>query len=156
MTNAEELHHAVTELVRVYQFRDRDRICCYDISVTQCYALESLATSGPQRLGALAERMRLDKSTMSRVVQTLIRKSYAGQASDKGDARATVVQITASGRRLYNKIEKELVAQQEAVLKDLDPRIRGDVAEVIRRLARAAQERFEAGVSVGKGAACAC
>src|SRR5688500_8387945 len=31
-----ELRRALSELVRVYQFRDRDRICCYDISVSQC------------------------------------------------------------------------------------------------------------------------
>jgi SAM-dependent methyltransferase len=29
------LYAALSDLVRVYQFRDRDRICCHDISVTQ-------------------------------------------------------------------------------------------------------------------------
>jgi hypothetical protein len=38
--DAETFHAALSELVRVYQFRDRDRICCHDVSVTQCYALE--------------------------------------------------------------------------------------------------------------------
>ena len=38
---------AVVDLVRVYQFRDRDRICCHDISVTQCHALEALVEHGP-------------------------------------------------------------------------------------------------------------
>ena len=46
---AEELQAAIADLVRVYQFRDRDRICCYDISVTQCYALETLVNAGPLR-----------------------------------------------------------------------------------------------------------
>src|SRR6476646_7457918 len=65
------LHEAVADLVRVYQFRDRDRICCHDVSVTQCYALETLVEHGPLRLSALAERLFLDKSTTSRVVSTL-------------------------------------------------------------------------------------
>src|SRR5262245_19696817 len=38
--DAEALHAAVSDLVRIYQLRDRNQICCYDISVTQCYALE--------------------------------------------------------------------------------------------------------------------
>ena len=71
--DAEALQSAVSSLVRIYQFRDRNRICCHDISVTQCYALEALVEQGPLRLGALAERMHLDKSTTSRVVQTLVR-----------------------------------------------------------------------------------
>jgi hypothetical protein len=41
------LYEALSDLLRVYQFRDRDRICCHDISVTQCYALESLVREGP-------------------------------------------------------------------------------------------------------------
>ena len=57
------------------QFRDRDRICCHDISVTQCYALETLVQQGPVRLSGLAERLFLDKSTTSRVVSTLVRKN---------------------------------------------------------------------------------
>ena len=44
--DAEALQGALSELIRVYQFRDRDRICCHDISVTQCYVLESLAREG--------------------------------------------------------------------------------------------------------------
>ena len=43
---AEELHAALSALIRVYQFRDRDRICCHDVSVTQCYALEALVKLG--------------------------------------------------------------------------------------------------------------
>ena len=71
---------AVADLVRVYQFRDRDRICCHDISVTQCYALETLVEHGPLRLSALADRLFLDKSTTSRVVGTLVKKGYVEQA----------------------------------------------------------------------------
>ena len=33
--DALDLHEAVADLVRVYQFRDRDRICCHDVWVTQ-------------------------------------------------------------------------------------------------------------------------
>ena len=39
--DSEDLYEALNQLVRVYQFRDRDRICCYDVSVTQCYAIET-------------------------------------------------------------------------------------------------------------------
>jgi hypothetical protein len=41
-----DLYAALSDLVRLYQFRDRDTICCHDISVTQCYALQALARGG--------------------------------------------------------------------------------------------------------------
>ncbi len=84
--DAEALYEALNQLVRVYQFRDRDRICCYDVSVTQCYAVETLVKQGPLRLQALAEEMFLDKSTASRVVDTLERKGYVSRVEDQKTA----------------------------------------------------------------------
>lgn len=152
--DAVELHEAISHLVRVYQFRDRDRICCYDISVTQCYALESLAQQGALRSQALADLLKLDKSTITRVVDALVRKGYVLRRRDAEDSRALALEITASGRELYEKIHRQLIQQQAELLADLDPETRGAAAAVIRRLAIAAEARFDSGVSVGEGCAC--
>src|SRR3954463_7100045 len=125
--DAAALHAAVSELVRVYQFRDRDRICCHDISVTQCYALEMLVEHGPMRLSGLVERLFLDKSTTSRVVSALVKKGYVEQRPDAGDGRATALHVTASGKRLYRRITDDLIEQQHRLLEDLDPEVRDGV-----------------------------
>jgi MarR family 2-MHQ and catechol resistance regulon transcriptional repressor len=151
---AEALQAAVADLVRVYQFRDRDRICCHDISVTQCHALEALVENGPMRLSELTERLFLDKSTTSRVVHTLVKKGYVEQRPDAADGRATALHPTARGRRLCERITDDLVEQHKQLLQDLDPEIRAGVVNVIRRLARAADLRFRSGLSVGAGACC--
>jgi DNA-binding MarR family transcriptional regulator len=147
--DARSLQAAVADLVRVYQFRDRDRICCHDISVTQCYALETLVEHGPLRVSALAERLFLDKSTTSRVVATLVKKGYVDQHAEKTDKRAIELRATARGRQLYARITVDLVEQQKQLLEDLDPDVRSEVIAVIRKLAHAADSRFRAGVSVG-------
>jgi MarR family transcriptional regulator, 2-MHQ and catechol-resistance regulon repressor len=152
--DAIDLQAAIADLVRVYQFRDRDRICCHDISVTQCYALETLVDHGPMRLSALAERLFLDKSTTSRVVGTLVRKGYAEQHPEAADRRATAVSATRQGQRLCARITDDLIEQQKQLLQDLNPEVRAGVVQVIRNLARAADARFRAGVSVGAGDAC--
>lgn len=146
---AEALHAAVSDLVRIYQFRDRDKICCYDISVTQCYALEALVESGPSRSQALAEVLRLDKSTTTRVVDALVRKGYVERLPDPEDARAVSLRVTSDGRKLYERINSELIAQQIDLIRDLDPEVCTAATEILRRLARAAQSRFVSGVSVG-------
>lgn len=154
--DAEALHSALSDLVRVYQFRDRDKICCYDISVTQCYALETLVEKGPLRSQALADVLMLDKSTTTRVVDALVRKNYVERQQDTDDARAVSLRVTRSGRALYEKINQELIAQQAALLCDLDPAIRNGVTEVIHRLAKAATARFVSGVSVGTCTTSSC
>src|SRR5712691_1403662 len=96
------LYAALSDLVRVYQFRDRDRICCHDISVTQCYALEALIRRGSSTLGQVAAELYLDKSTASRVVGSLERKGYVSRSSHPDDGRALALKATAAGQRLYD------------------------------------------------------
>jgi MarR family 2-MHQ and catechol resistance regulon transcriptional repressor len=147
------LQAAVADLVHIYQFRDRDRICCHDVSVTQCYALETLVENGPMRLSALAERLFLDKSTTSRVVSTLVRKGYVEQRADANDGRATTLSATRQGQRLCTRIKDDLIDQQKQLLQDLDPDVRKGVVQVLSRLAQAADARFRSGVA-GVGAPC--
>ena len=154
--DARALHSAISDLVRVYQFRDRDKICCYDISVTQCYALETLVEKGPLRSQALADVLLLDKSTATRVVDALVRKNYVERQQNADDARAVSLRVTRSGRALYGKINQELIAQQAELLRDLDPAIRSGVTGVIHRLAKAATARFVSGVSVGACSTSSC
>ncbi|MEW6743829.1 MAG: MarR family transcriptional regulator [Planctomycetota bacterium] len=143
--DAWDLHEALAELVRVYQFRDRERICCHDISVTQCYALSALIRRGPLKLGELAAELYLDKSTASRVVDSLERKGYVRRASDRADGRALRLQVTVKGKGVHARIEADLVAGVRALVADLDPDVRQAAARLIARLARAATERCARG-----------
>jgi len=152
--DAEALHEALSELVRVYQFRDRDRICCHGISVTQCYALEALLRRGPSSLNDLAGELYLDKSTASRVVTVLEKKGYVSRASHAQDGRVIVLTVTAAGRRLNGLIRAELIAQARHLLEGFEPDVRKGAARLIRSVAKAAAARSGAGAGAEAGAAC--
>ena len=92
------LHRALSELIRVYQFRDRDRICCFDVSVTQCYALEAVVLNGPLSVNELAAALYLDKSTTSRVVDALQKKGYVERHEHPEDRRVLRLVVTDAGR----------------------------------------------------------
>src|SRR6267142_4601608 len=139
--DARAVHEALSDLVRVYQFRDRDRICCHDVSVTQCYALEALIRRGPITLGEVAAELYLDKSTASRVVGTLERKRYVTRSPHPTDGRAVLVRPTVAGERLYAMIRKDLIEEATALLRDFEPRVRKAAAQIMARLARAAAAR---------------
>jgi MarR family transcriptional regulator, 2-MHQ and catechol-resistance regulon repressor len=151
---AARLYAALSDLVRVYQFRDRDRICCHDISVTQCYALEALVKRGPRTLNELAAELYLDKSTASRVVTTLERKGYVARQTHPRDRRSILIDLTASGRRLHARIEKDLIEETRQLLKDFEPAVREAAPALLSRLASAAERR--AGCGTGAVAAATC
>lgn len=136
--DAEALYDALSYLVRVYQFRDRDRICCYDISITQCYALEALVRRGSLRLQVLADELFLDKSTTSRVVEALVQKEYVRRVDEPADRRAVQIDITAAGRRLYRRIRADIVSREKSLLAGLSAEVRAGAIELLRGLARAA------------------
>lgn len=138
-----ELHRALGELVRVYQFRDRDRICCYDVSVTQCYALEATVLEGPLSLNELAARLYLDKSTASRVVDALERKGYVERRASPTDRRALRLVATDAGRELHARIEADVLAQERELLAEFEPEVRRSMARLVGELARAAAARVD-------------
>jgi MarR family 2-MHQ and catechol resistance regulon transcriptional repressor len=146
-THAQELYEALNQLVRIYQFRDRDRICCYDVSVTQCSALEAIIEKGPLRLQALAEQLFLDKSTASRVIETLVRKDYVTRVKDPEDSRAILIEATSAGKKLFRKIHSELVEEQKEMIADLAPEVRVAATELLHRLAGATSKRMGMGAS---------
>jgi DNA-binding MarR family transcriptional regulator len=139
--DAEDLYEAVNQLVRVYQFRDRDRICCYDVSVTQCYAVETLVKQGALRLQVLAEEMFLDKSTASRVIDALERKGYVSRVEDDEDRRAVKIQATQAGKELYEKIRSDLVAEERAMIENLSVEARQGAVSLLRQITRATEIR---------------
>lgn len=143
--DATALHWVLSELKRVYQFRDRDRICCYDISVTQCWALDTLVGAGSLRLNQLAAKLYLDKSTTSRVVNALERKGYVQRAPHPEDGRAVVLRATAAGARLQARIEREMLEMERGLLSDFDDEVRRSMVQLIGRLVDAAGARLETG-----------
>jgi DNA-binding MarR family transcriptional regulator len=145
-----DLYAALNDLVRLYQFRDRNTICCHDISVTQCYALQSLVRNGPLTQGALANELMLDKSTTSRVVETLERKGYVDRAAHPEDARAFRIELTTKGRNLCQRIEQELLEEERNIIAKIDPAVRRAAIQVVRDLAGLAAAR------VGRTAPCCC
>jgi len=141
--DAAALHNALSTLIRVYQFRDRDKICCHDISVTQCYALDGLVRNGPLTLNQLASHLYLDKSTVSRVVNAMERKGLIARRPHSDDRRAVMLDATDEGRQLCELIRSDLEEQEKRLIADFEPETRAAMIELIGRLAKAAEERVD-------------
>jgi DNA-binding MarR family transcriptional regulator len=148
--DAHGVYRALSGLVRVVQFRDRDRACCYDISVAQCYALEAVVHEGPLTVNALAGHMYLDKSTASRVADGLQAKAYVARERDPDDGRIVRLRATDEGRALCARIEDDLAREYADMLADFDPGVRTAMIRLLGRLG----ESFAARVDASGGSCC--
>jgi len=62
-----------------------------------------LADEGPQRLGVLATSFRLDPSTITRQVQSLVGLGLAAREVDPSDRRASILDLSDSGREVLTR-----------------------------------------------------
>jgi MarR family transcriptional regulator, 2-MHQ and catechol-resistance regulon repressor len=131
--NNVELYRALSELARRYQFRNRDEVCCYGLTVSQCYALQTLVRE-PLTSGALADSLGLDISSTTRLVDQLIRKKLVLRKRSAEDARVKTIEITDAGRKLMSRIEGDLANVVGEALKGLPVEVQRALPEVIRRL----------------------
>ncbi len=113
---AERLHRLTKELIRRYQFRDWNQICCYGISISQSHILDTLAEEGDLTMQHLARRMFKSVSTMTRVVGQLVRRGYVKRRQDPEDRRAVRVSITPQGKAIVAAVNRDLVETQKAIL----------------------------------------
>jgi len=140
--DARALRRAVTDLARAVMFRDRTRVCCHDVSVTQSYALAAITRRGRMTQNDLAGELSLDKSTASRIASSLERLGYVRRTATPADGRARVLSPTRKGRELLARMEREDEIEMARLARDLPPASRRAAARLIGRVARMVTRKY--------------
>ena len=114
----ELFHQEIVELVKKYQFRDRNQICCCGVSVSQCYVLEILHHFGDLTMNNLADKMHLSVSTVTRVVEQLVIKKYVVRQEDTSDRRFRLIKLTEAGEAAYQKSWENVFKSEKTILEN--------------------------------------
>ncbi len=105
---------------------------------TEISVLETVARRGPIRLSDLASLEGMNPTMLSRVARKLEVPGLIRRHPHPVDRRAALLEVTASGRRLFEKVRSERTDQLSLVLEALDPderRLVVDALPVLERLA---------------------
>jgi DNA-binding MarR family transcriptional regulator len=106
--DAERLHQLVMDLIRVAGLLQDGTFAGERISMSQAFALHELDTDVPLSQQELAERLHLEKSTVSRLVAEMERKGLLVRERDPRNRRLYRLQVTDAGRALHSRIASEL------------------------------------------------
>ena len=136
--DAAALYEAATAFIRIYQFRDRDQTLRFGLSVVQAYTLDLLLSSGGESLTGLAHGLRLDKSTMSRVISGMTRHGLVRWSRSERDRRAKQIVASAEGKRRYGRLRRAIVRDNARLLEPYTPAARRAVITALRQLAQRA------------------
>ena len=80
-----------------------------------------LADEGPQRLGVLATSFRLDPSTITRQVQSLVSLGLASREVDPSDRRASILDLSDTGREVLTETRARRRERLRDALADWSP-----------------------------------
>jgi DNA-binding MarR family transcriptional regulator len=106
-----------------------------NLTPSKLRALDLLAEHGALRVGELADRVGVDDTTATRLVDRLEDFGLAERRMDSDDRRATTVELTRAGEELVEGLAAERQQFFCDVLAALEP---GERAELVRLTAKAA------------------
>jgi DNA-binding MarR family transcriptional regulator len=92
------------QLLRSASLLERDRVCCGDVTVQQCYTLALLRSEGPKTMQQTAAALGLAVSTATRNVDVLERRGALARERDAEDARVVRVALTPEGEALADRL----------------------------------------------------
>jgi DNA-binding MarR family transcriptional regulator len=124
--------NAVSRLIaRAYEDR-------FGLSIPQWRLMAVLAQDGALTPGAIVARTAMDKVTVSRAAQGLLRRHLIGRDAHEADGRSHRLSLTLQGARLHGEIAPLALAYEAALLSGLAPGEVVALKHLLKRLEGAA------------------
>jgi DNA-binding MarR family transcriptional regulator len=90
------------------------------LTPSEISVLFTIVRFGPLRLSEVAEIERLNPTMLSRIAAQLGERGLIRRSADPGDRRAALVQASAAGRRMRERIHRERTRALDAHVQQLD------------------------------------
>ena len=123
-----EVGELVQRLVRAFQLFERDHIRVLGFTSTQGYALLEVSERPGVTMNELSERMNVEGSTMTRVVDLLVRDGWLVRRREDDDRRVVRVFLAEKAGEAVSRLRDNLDAYYGNIVKNLPE---GRVEEVL-------------------------
>jgi DNA-binding MarR family transcriptional regulator len=134
--SAARLRAVIAKLSR----RLRPTLAGTGLTPTQISVLFTIVRLGPMRVSQLAEEEGVNPTMLSRVLGQLSEAGLVHRRADPGDRRAAIVEPTAAGRRLRERIRRERTDVMSVHLAALSDEQRESVLEALPALEALAEQ----------------
>jgi MarR family multiple antibiotic resistance transcriptional regulator len=106
------------------------------VRVPEWRALASLYSRHRMSMSELADTTSIERTTLSRTVERMVKKGWVMRLSDTADARVTRLAPTAAGERLFQRIWPAVHRLNEAAVAGLPPPLVGTVRWALSEMRR--------------------
>lgn len=106
----------------------------WDLNPSQARALRVLDRHGVMRPSELSEHLRIAPRSATEVIDDLEAKGLVRRSPDPHDRRATLIELTAEGRRLGEQIRSARGTETERIFGKLSAADRAHLTRILRKL----------------------
>ena len=142
--------HHIRMLEREIAFQQKDDTSCCGVSLTHCYAMMEMADCGEISVTELAENLDLDKSTLSRTVESMVASGMVERTADGADRRRAILKVTDEGRSTIERVNGYCDDYYKKLFKLISREKQGVIFEAIELLATA-MKKLRAAEAAGGG-----
>jgi DNA-binding MarR family transcriptional regulator len=129
---AAEVGETVQHLVRVMQMFERDQVKPHGFTTSQAYVLTQLYQTPELTMNELSDKLNAQTSTMTRIVNNLVRDGYVLRKSDEKDRRIVVVSLSEKGLEAADSLDRDIKEYYRKIVTFLPE---GHVEEVLKATA---------------------
>ena len=114
-----ELRSNVQKFVRLFGLLEQNVTPCgFPLSVSQVFALQELE-KGTMSVTELASRLELERSSVSRLVDELVKGEFVSRSINEANRREMVLSLTEKGMRTIQQVRQQSLRFYQSVLGSL-------------------------------------
>ena len=125
------------EIIRIFEreiFLQNTASCCDGVSLAQCHTLLEIEQNNKISVSELAQNMQLDKSTVSRTVDGLVKKEMVDRSIPEENRRKALLNLTKEGKEVCQSINYSNDSYIHRILQDFSDQERDLFLGLLRRL----------------------
>jgi MarR family transcriptional regulator, organic hydroperoxide resistance regulator len=111
-----ELRNTVQKFVRLFGLLGQNITPCgFNVSPSQVFALQELENK-TLTIGELADLLFLERSTVSRLVDSLVKGGYVNRLLNEANRREVLVSLTEKGERSLKQVREQSIQYYGSIL----------------------------------------
>lgn len=125
------------EIIRIFEreiFLQNTASCCDGVSLAQCHTLLEIEQNNKISVSELAQNMQLDKSTVSRTVDGLVKKDMVDRQIPEENRRKAILNLTKEGKDVCQSINYSNDSYIDRILHDFTNHERELLLDLLSRL----------------------
>ena len=114
----------------------KDDVSKHGLNLSEFGALEVLYHKGPLPVQSICEKVLIANSSMSYVIENLIKKELIKKTQNENDRRIHIVDLTEKGRLLFDDVYPKHLDHMRSVIDVLDESEEDELRKLLKKLGK--------------------